>query len=141
MGKSANIRNYVGVPVEIMGETYNMKLTMLGSDYLEETYGNPLEAFNKYNAMIARLKKNGVDKECRDTLINFIYASIIHNQFDDQGNVIRKIPTAFELKSSLMQNDLIALLQSMTRAQTESLPDVSESNEVQEEKAEGPIIA
>jgi hypothetical protein len=136
MGKSANIRNYVGAPVEILGETYNMKLTMLGSDYLEEIYGNPLAAFNKYNEMIKRLKEVGVDKDCRETLINFVYAAIIHNQFDEQGNVVRKLPTAFELKSSLMQNDLIGLLQVMTKAQTESLPDVTD---IQEEKAGDPI--
>lgn len=138
MGKSANIRNYVGVPVEILGETYNMKLTMLGSDYLEETYGNPLAAFGKYNAMLGRLKEFGIDKECRETLINFIYAAIVHNQYDAQGNIIRKIPTAFELKSSLTGNDLILLLQAMTKAQSESLPDIDEA---QEEKAEDPIIA
>jgi len=135
MGKSANIRKYAGIPVEIMGESYNMLLTMLGNDYLEDIFGTPTIALQKYNDMIVKMNETGLDKECREILIQFIYASIVHNQFDNQGNIIREIPTAFEIKSGLGQNDLLRLLQSMSKAQNMSFPDVVES---QEEKGDTP---
>ena len=135
MGKSANIRKYAGIPVEIMGESYNMLLTMLGNDYLEDIFGTPTIALQKYNDMIVKMNETGLDKECREILIQFIYASIVHNQFDNQGNIIREIPTAFEIKSGLGQNDLLRLLQSMSKAQNMSFHDVVES---QEEKGDTP---
>lgn len=137
MGKSANIKNPAGMPVQIMGQSYNMLLTMLGNDYLEDTFGNPTLALKKYNDMIVKMNETGLDKECREILIHFIYASIIHNQFDNQGNVIREIPTAFEIKANLGQNDLLRLLRSMTQAQNMSFPDVPENTE---EKPENPTL-
>ena len=137
MGKSANIRKYAGVPVEIMGQQYNMLLTMLGNDYLEEHYGSPVIALQKYATMIENLKSNGLDKENRDILVHFIYASICHNAYDNQGNIVRDIPSAFEIKSSIGQNDLIKLLQAMNQAQQASFPDPVE----QEEKGLNPTKA
>jgi len=133
MGKVENVRNYAGVPVVIMGQKYNMLLTMVGSDYLEEQFGSPTKALTAYNDMIKHMQKNGVDKESREVLIHFVYASIIHNQYDKIGNIIREIPTPFEIKSTLMQNDLLQLLKSITLAQNASFPDPQED---QEEKGE-----
>jgi hypothetical protein len=134
MGKSANIRNHVGVPVEILGQKYNMLLTMLGNDYLEEIYGNPIIAMQKFQQMISRMKETGLDKESREILIHFIYAAICHNAYDFEGEIIRKIPTAFEIKSSLGQNALMKLLQAMNEAQNMSFPEPKESDDDQEEK-------
>ena len=132
MGKAANIRNYAGTPVEIMGQKYNLLLTMLGNDYLEEQYGSPTAALTKYNDMVLRIQEVGMDKECRETLLHFIYASIIHNQFDNVGNIIREIPSVFELKSTLGQADLFNLLKSMTTVQSASFPDPNPNQEEKE---------
>ena len=132
MGKATNVRNYAGIPVEIIGQKYNLLLTMLGNDYLEDQFGSPTAALTKYNDMITQINKTGMDKDCRDILIHFIYASIIHNQFDNQGNIIREIPGFFEIKSTLGQNDLLKLLQSMTAAQNASFPDPKEGQEEKE---------
>lgn len=117
-----NIRNYRGERVEILGKEYFLFLSMLGNDYLDEVFGSPDKAAVKY----AAIRGKEIDKEVREVLCHFIHACLIHNAYDREGNVVREVPTAFELRSSLSQKELLMLFKAMEVAVVESNPKPAE---------------
>lgn len=103
-----NIGKHVGQPVVIAGQEYRLSLTMLGLDYLDEKYGAG-EAMKKFQEMGQKLQSGNIDKEARAVLLDWVRASLIHNQFDEQGVKVRDIPTEFQIQSSVSVGELLAL--------------------------------
>jgi hypothetical protein len=130
-----SIKINAGVPVEILGQKYYLAITMLGLDYLEEEYGSMAEAMKAFQKMGESFKASNIDKEARETLSKWVLAALIHNQFDNQGNKIKEIPSLFELKSGLKLGEFLSLAPVVLQSYQVSFPEVPAD---QEEKAPDP---
>jgi hypothetical protein len=133
-----NVRVYAGSPVTILDQDYNMRVTMLGNDYLDDVFGSPDVALAKYNEVLGAMRDGKFGKECRELLCHFIHAAIIHNAYDRDGNKIREIPTAFELRSSLTEGEMMRIFIVFGGALKASLPEQTEKKDTAEEGGSTP---
>jgi hypothetical protein len=125
-----NVSMNTGVPVSILGEDYNLSLTMLGMDYLDEQYGVAGAAMQSFVEMGKKFKEGSVDKESRDVLCNWVRASLIHNQFDRNGNKVREIPTVFQIHASLSVGELLGMAKLVLASYQVSFPVPKEGDEI-----------
>lgn len=111
----------VGVPVMIAGQEYRLSLTMLGLDYLDEKFGAG-EAMKKFQEMGQKLQTGDIDRESRDVMVEWIYASLVHNQFDNQGVKVREIPSVFQIRSSLAVGEILSMSAAVLASYRTSFP-------------------
>jgi len=124
-----NIGKHVGQPVMIAGQEYRLSLTMLGLDYLDEKYGAG-EAMKKFQEMGQKLQSGNIDKEARSVLLDWVRASLIHNQFDEQGVKVRDIPTEFQIQSSVSVGELLALGAKVMESYRASFPAPKQEGDI-----------
>lgn len=124
-----NIGKHVGQPVVIAGQEYRLSLTMLGLDYLDEKYGAG-EAMKKFQEMGQNFQLGNIDKESRAVLLDWVRASLIHNQFDEQGVKVRDIPTEFQIQSSVSVGELLAMGAKVMESYRASFPAPKQDGDI-----------
>jgi hypothetical protein len=78
----------------------------------------------KFQEMGRKFQAGGsdIDKESRDVLCHWVRASLIHNQFDASGVVVREIPTVFQIQSGLSIGQLMGMAQLVLASYQASFP-------------------